>query len=271
MTFATQDNLDWNVITAPLTASVDGKTAQVTHKVAQLRDDTYEVIGVTGSNYEVFQNSSLKEFVNPLVEEGLLEITNIGYLGNGGRVFIQAQMTEGYQIVGEDHRAQISLLNAHDGSAALAAGVTDTRVVCSNTFAMAMSDMSSRLRHSRGLADKAVRISEVVNYVNDQMRQYSEAVEVLASTKATDKMVDKVISGAYGKEVKSIRAASDIRAFYRTGAGNEGKTLWDAFNAVTQYTTHEAGKDANKRFVSVNFGMNAKVNKRALTTALALV
>ena len=85
MTFATQDNLNWNVITAPLTASVDGKTAQVTHKVAQLRDDTYEVIGVTGSNYEVFQNSSLKEFVNPLVEEGLLEITNIAHSSNGGR------------------------------------------------------------------------------------------------------------------------------------------------------------------------------------------
>ena len=271
MTFSTQDNLNWDVITAPLTASVDGKTAKVTHKVAQLRDDTYEVIGVTGSSYEVFQNSSLKEFVNPLVEEGLLEITNIGYLGNGGKVFIQAQMTEAYQMAGEDHKAQISLLNAHDGSAALAAGVTDTRVVCSNTFAMAMADMSSRLRHSRGIADKAVRISEVVNYVNDQMRQYAEAVEVLASTKATDQMVDKVISGAYGKDVKSIRAASDIRALYRNGKGNEGRTLYDAVNGVTEYTTHVAGKDANKRFVSVNFGRNAEVNKKAFKTALALV
>ena len=106
MSFSTNDNLDWNVVTRPLYAGGD---ILVPNKVAQLRDDNDTVIGVTGKDYQVFQNSSLKEFVNPLVSEGLLEISNIGYLGAGGKVFIQATMSESFKVAGENHKGSISI------------------------------------------------------------------------------------------------------------------------------------------------------------------
>jgi len=270
--FAQQDQLDWNVVSRPLVAvGVNGELLTVPGKVAQVRDDNDSIIGITGKDYTIFQNSDLKDIVSPLVEEGLLEINNIGYLKGGSKVFIQAQMTEEYRAAGDAHRGSITLLNAHDGTAALAAGVTATRVICTNTFTTAMSEMGTRFRHNSAIHDNAANITAIVEFVNENMRIYSEAADKLALTTATDEMVDSVIEAAYNKPIESVRAANKIKQFYRYGIQTEGKSLWDAFNAVTQYTNHNAVKDDGKRLGSVTFGRNANVNRRALDAALALV
>ena len=272
MEFASQDNLDWNVITRDLTVKVDGQDIKVPQKVAQLRDDTMEVIGVTGNSYHVFQNESLKNLIYPAVEEGLLEIENIGVIKNGAKVFIQAKMSENFTIAGEETKGMISLLNAHDGTASLAAGVTTERVICSNTFASAMTDMDSRLRHGRDINDKAQSITEIFKFIDEGMKKYQEAVELLSSHRLVGSELDDIIAGAYGKkDVSSVRAANSIRNFAHIGKGNSGETLWDAVNGVTEYLTHESQKDATKRFISTNFGRNAQVARRAMNTALALV
>ncbi len=270
MSFSTNDNLNWDVVSRDLFVKVDGTDIKVPGKKAQLRDDTHQVIGVTGTSYNIFQNSSLKEFVNPLVEEGLLEITNIGYLGTGSKVFIQATMSESFTVAGEDHKGSITLLNAHDGTAALAAGVTDTRVICGNTFAMAMGDMTTRLRHGKSLMDEASRINEVINFVNEGMARYSEAAEVLASTRLVGSMMDDIIEETFQKPKESIRAYNKIVQLTRSGRGNDGSTLYDVINGITEYTTHFAGKD-EKRFASANFGRNATLARRAMNVALATV
>ena len=271
MTFSTNDQLNWGVTSAALTATLDdGQQVEVFGKVAQVRDDNGAILGITSQTYEIYQNNDLRNLITPMVDEGLLEITNIGYLGKGEKVFIQAQMAEEYQIVGEAHQARITLLNAHDGSAALAAGVTDHRVICSNTFAMAMSDLDKRLRHTSDIHTRALEITQVINFVNENMKRFSDAAEKLSSHRVVGSELDDLIATVYKKPVENVRAANSIRKFYREGAGNEGKTLWDALNAVTQYTTHNASKDEGKRFASVNFGANAARNLRAMNAALAL-
>ena len=271
MTFSTTDQLNWGVISRDLNVTVGGEQIRVPGKVAQLRDDTNQVLGITSDRYTVFQNSSLRDFVAPLVEEGLLEIANIGYLGVGNKVFIQAQMTEDYTVAGENHKGMITLLNSHDGTAALSVGVTDTRVICGNTFAMAMGDMTTKLRHTMSMHDEATRITEVIDFVNERMSIYTQHAEMLASTAADLVTCDDIIAAAYNKPVENVRGANNIRKLFRSGRGNDGKTLYDAVNAVTEYTTHFAQKDAAKRHASVNFGSNALVNRRAMNAALALV
>ena len=271
MFMANSDNLQWDVVTRDLHVNVDGQQISVPGKVAQLRDDTMEVIGVTGTSYNVFQNSALRGMIEPAIEEGLLEIENIGVIKNGAKVFIQAKMSSNFTVAGEETKAMISLLNAHDGTASLAAGVTTERVICSNTFASAMTDMDSRLRHGKDIYTKAQDISAILTFIDEGMKKYQQAVEAIANVKATEADVDTIIGGAYNKDVSSVRAANNIRQFFRSGIGNEGKTLWDAVNGVTQYLTHESQKDESKRFLSTNFGRNSVVARKAMNTALALV
>ena len=271
--FATQDQLEWSVESAALTATLDtGVQVEVPGKVAQVRSDNGSVIGITSPSYEVFQNSDLKGLVLPLVEEGLLEVTNIGYLGKGNKVFLQAQMTTDYQVVGEEHKGSLTLLNSHDGSSTLAAGVTDTRIVCSNTFASALSGFDARIRHNSEMHVKALEITETINFVNEGMRKFSEAAEVLSTTKCDEDTLDSLLAYAFKKDdVKTLRSRNKIVEFYRSGVGNEGKTLWDAVNGLTEWVTHESSKDVNKRFASANFGKGSEVSRRFVNSALSLV
>ena len=270
--FASQDQLNWNVVSRPLVAvGVNGQLLSVPGKVAQVRDDNDSIIGITGKEYTIFQNDDLKRIVSPLVDEGLLEITNMGYLKGGSKVFIQAQMVEEYRAAGDAHRGSITLLNAHDGTAALAAGVTATRVICTNTFTTAMSDMGTRFRHNASIHDNAANITAIIDYVNENMKRYSEVADQLALHNVVGNELDDIISEAYNKPIENVRAANKIKQFYRYGIQTEGKTLWDAFNAVTQYTNHNAVKDDNKRWGSVQFGRNSVVNRRALDACLARV
>ena len=273
MTFATPDTLNWGVNTLPLFAGAAGEDGiRVPGKVAQVRDDNGAVLGITSPSYEVFQNSSLRDLIMPHVEEGLLTITAMGYLGDGEKVYIQAQMADEYTIAGETHRARLTLLNSHNGTAALAAGVTDHRVICSNTFAMAMTDMSTRLRHNAAIHDGALGITEVLSYVDQNMRTFGEHSERLAIRGCNVEELDTVIRAAYGKEeAESVRGYNNIVRLFRSGRGNAGATMWDAVNAITEYTTHYAQKDNDKRFASSNFGRNAVVARRAYATALAMV
>jgi phage/plasmid-like protein (TIGR03299 family) len=272
MQIATQASLDWNVLACPVTVQLpDGTSREVPNRKVLVRDDNFAQVGVVGGRYEIVQNSVITNLVRPLVEEGLLEVVNQGYIGAGSKVFIQAQMTQGYQIVGEEHRAMLTMLNSHDGTSPLAAGVTDTRVICQNTFAMAMEDMSTRLQHKLGVNEQALKITETLDFVNNRMRRYARAAEELASTKATVSAVDRIILAAYGKkEGDTVRNRDQIVDRFFNGAGNSGDTLWDAFNAITEFNTHASAKTAGARFGYANFGTGASVARRAIDAALAL-
>jgi phage/plasmid-like protein (TIGR03299 family) len=272
MQIATQASLDWNVIACPMSVQLpDGTSRQVKTRKVLVRDDNFEQVGVVGNRYEIVQNSVITGLVQPLVSEGLLEIVNQGYIGTGSKVFIQAQMTQEYEIVGETHRAMLTMMNSHDGTSPLAAGVTDTRVICQNTFAMAMEDMSTRLQHKMGVNEQALKITETLDFVNERMKRFAEAANVLASTKATVSQVDQIIKSAYSKkENETVRNRDEIVNRFFAGAGNEGATLWDAFNAITEFNTHASGKTAESRFGYANFGTGARVARRAIDMALAL-
>jgi phage/plasmid-like protein (TIGR03299 family) len=268
MTFATTNTLDWNVGTLPLFVKVGDEDIQVPGKVAQVRADNRDVIGITSPSYEVFQNHSLKDLVYPLVDAGQLTIENMGYLGKGEKVFIQCAMADEYKMGNESFKGMITLLNSHNGSSKLSAGVTTERVICSNTFAMAQQDMSAKLAHRSDIHDRALEITEVVSFVNEHMERYQEHVRLLQKASMNDEQLDELITNTFAKDVEHVRAANSIRRFFRVGIGNEGKTVWDGVNAVTQWVTHNSSKDQGKRFASANFGKGAELSRRAMNFGL---
>lgn len=272
MEFATHAPIDWNVLEAPVSVTLpDGTSREIGNKKALLRDDTLAQLGFVSKSYEVVQNSVLTGLVRPLVEEGLLEVKNTGWIKGGRLVFVQAQMAEEFTVAGESHQGMLTLLNSHDGSTQLSAGVTDVRVICQNTFAMAYSEMSTRLQHKLGVNERALGITETLEYVNTRMKMFQDAAETLSRAKATTAQVEQVFRSAYGKKQdETVRNWDELWALYRNGRGNEGTTLWDAFNAVTEFSTHKSRKEADSRFAYSNFGSGATIARRAIDAALEL-
>jgi len=265
--FAIQSDLNWTVSHRPLFFQrANGSTAEWPDRVAVVRDDNEHCLGSVSSKYETVQNSDLLNLINPMVDEGLLTIENMGYLAHGAQVFAQAKVNTEFQVIGESYNSYITLLNGHTGNASVAIGSSATRVICGNTFAMAYSDISEKYRHQAGVTQRVLETTAILDYVNGAMRKYSEYVETLASTKCTQTQFKNALEAIYNKPVDSMRKGfvEKLNDLFYNGKGNEGKTFYDAFNSVTEYASNYSRKSTAGRFQYSNFGQGANINRRAM-------
>lgn len=265
--FSVSDNLQWTVSHRPLFFQrANGTTAEWPDRVAVVRDDNEVCLGSVSSNYETVQNADLLNLINPMVEEGVLEIQNMGYLNNGARVFAQAKVNQEFQVIGESYKAFITLLNGHVGNASVAIGPSATRVICGNTFAMAYSDLSEKYRHQAGVNERVLESTAVLNYVNGAMEKYAKYVDDLATARCTQSQFKEAVERIYNKDVTKMRDSfvSQLNTLFYSGKGNEGKTFYDAFNAVTEYASNYSRKSAAGRFNYTNFGQGSRINQRAM-------
>lgn len=264
--FAINDSLNWTVSKRTLCYMTADGLQPWNEKQAVVRDDNDVALGVVSPEYELVQNEDLKSLIDPMVSEGMLTVVKQGYLNKGAKVFIQAEVNQEFQVAGESYKGLITLLNGHTGNASVAIGTTATRVICSNTFSMAYRDIGERFRHSAGVTERVLESTTVINYVNDAMRKYSEYVETLADTKCTSTQFKEAVENIYGKSTGKMRDSfvDQLNNLFYNGKGNSGKTMYDAFNAVTEFATHYSRKSADGRFNYANFGKGADINRRAM-------
>jgi len=271
--FTVSNDLSWTVSHRPLFFQREnGTTAEWPERVAVVRDDNERCLGTVSPDYETVQNSDLLNLVKPMVDEGLLTIENMGYLNHGARVFAQAKVNKEYNVIGEDYKGYITLLNGHVGNCSVAIGSTMTRVICGNTFASAYSDISERYRHSAGVTERVLESTFIIDYVNGAMQTYAQYMETLATTKCTASQFKTFLEEVYNKPVDKMRDSfvSQLNNLFYSGKGNEGKTYHDAFNAVTEYASNYSRKTTSGRFLYSQFGQGARINNRALRAGLEL-
>jgi phage/plasmid-like protein (TIGR03299 family) len=271
--FAVTNDLSWTVSKRPVFFQREnGSLAECPDRCAIVRDDVENCLGFVSPNYETMQNSDLLKLVQPLVDEGLLTIENMGYLNHGSRVFAQAKLNKEYNVIGEDYKGYVTLLNGHVGNCSVAIGSTMTRVICGNTFTSAYSDISERYRHSEGVTERVLESTFIVDYVNGAMKTYTEYMEKLAGERCTGTQFRNYLEVVYNKDVDKMRDSfvSQLNGLFYNGRGNEGKTMHDAFCSVTEYASNYSRKSTSGRFLYSQFGQGARVNNRALRVALEM-
>jgi hypothetical protein len=192
----------------------------------------------------------------------------MGYLAHGAKVFAQAKINQEFRVIGEDYNAYITLLNGHTGNASVAIGPVATRVICGNTFSMAYSNIGEKFRHSSGVNERILESTAVLDFVNSAMKMYSKRVEVIASATCTSAQFRAFLEATYKKEADKMRNVNVLNDLFYNGAGNEGRTFYDAMNAVTDFSSNRSRKSETGRFGYANFGQGATINQRAMEVAL---
>lgn len=248
-----------------------------------------DVLGVVGPRYTPLQNTEAFNFFNPLVESGLVTLETAGALCDGKKIWVMARINDNSDmaIVGDDMvRKFILLSNSHDGTTAVRCGFTPVRVVCANTLAMAHSNGESqliRLRHSKSIVANLESLREVMNVANanfeataDQFRQLARKQISRVDLERYVKICLEVNPDAKADDISTRKAnqIADVISLFESGRGMDMKgvkgTVWAAYNAVTEYLTHNAGNNADSRYNSLWFGNGAVRNQVALTAAIAL-
>lgn len=269
--FAVADNLDWNVEQRPVFfPDSQGNPVRFENRVAVVRSDNEYPLGIVSEDYETVQNSDLIALIQPLVDEQVLTVENMGYLNHGAKVFVQAKVNQEFQVVGEDYNTYLTILNGHVGNTSVAIGPVATRVICGNTFSMAYANIGERFRHSEGVNDRILESTAVLDFVGKAMRKYTANVERIANSSCTAAQFRSFLEATYGKEVGNMRNVEKLNELFYRGAGNEGKSFYDALNSVTDFSSNQSRKTVAGRFNYANFGQGSRINQRAMEVALEM-
>lgn len=280
-------SLDWKVLPRNLSYEItlEGKKTRKTigHK-ALVRDVDGKVLTVITKDWHPVQNAEAFDFFAQLVESGKMTMETAGSIMGGKRVWAMAKINEAFdlkvngKVTRDNVQGFLLLTNPHEYGKSIDARLTSVRVVCQNTFGMAMGDKgatSVALNHRQ--AFDAVKLQEMLGVAHLGMEKYKEQAEFLASKRYTlDKATEffaKVFPRGNGEVEKQTelskmaKAANDI-VETQPGADFAAGTWWNAFNAVTFATDHLMGSNPDTRLASAWYGHNRSRKTDAMALAL---
>jgi len=219
------------------------------------RSDNNGWLGTVKERYTPTQNAFLVETLVDATSSLDLELTNGGILKNGSKVFYQMALPNEY--IGKSViKRNITAINSHDGSTAVAFGSTNTVVVCQNTFFRAYREME-KIKHTVSSTNRITEMANNLKMTIDLDLLMMDNFKRMADIEMKDEHIENLIKKLFNKDLNkdmsqiSTRAKNQIQTFadnLTTEINLEGKTLWGLFNAVTRYTNHEAApKDEQKK------------------------
>ena len=245
------------------------------------------ILGNVGSRYEILQNKdAFRPFDEALKEFGY-NYETAGAIHDGRRIWILAK--NGTAQVGNDNIDKYMLLvNSHDGSTPVIIKPTPIRVVCNNTMNLALRKSDSiSIRHTSNMMNK---MDEVVDALKNAEGEFDKAFENMnrmvdlqkfdivkyfesIAPKLKQRRGDHVELTANGRKRpdNNQKVFDRLMKNYQYGAGNDGSSLWDAYNAVTEYVDHEKYANHDQWVHRTQFGQGNKMKVAAYKQAVSLI
>lgn len=263
--------------------------------VRELPDGTLQSLGVVGSKYEVIQDIRALELLQPLEDNGTLNSWNAGTYGAKTWLYGEVTSSEYHADVvpGDEVTLRALVGNSHDGSIPWSIGFPGIRVVCQNTFHMAISAKHNmlKLRHTATAADTIRQIQDLMHTLGADFIRNIERFKFLATRPCTDAYLKAYVRKVFGKggptatpaiefedrsgepEGRSERASALYTQVAENFASGRGANLargtwWGAYNAVTEYLSHQRGRGTEAaRFADLQWGNAALLGAKALEVA----
>lgn len=305
--FATA-NADWQVDGLPI---FDAAGQPIDGYQAITRGDTGSVLSVQRSTYTIVQNEQLIRLAEALREDAIMDAVVV--LAEGRKVAFTARVVgaEAEALKGDPVHQYLVGTTSHDGSVAFQALFSPVRVVCANTLSAALGQAQAAerkgkgkrfaIRHTTNANALIERLPEIIDMKRQQFTASIAELQQMAATPCTDKQFSAYCAAVFADQLAGTvndrrgdastarpKTISDLPAwdslankFAGDAIGSDipgvKGTMWAAYNAVTEYFTHDAGRTldeteaARKRLESLWWGSAANSITKAHTLALAAV
>lgn len=293
--------LNWTVDQLPLVARKTIQTPEgevvrdidAPEHVANVRSDTGHVLGVVGDGYKVIQNVEAFQFLDGLLQDGVLKYESAGALKDGRIVWMLGRLPSVDTIAqGDDVLRYVLLTMAHDGTGAIRGLPTATRVVCWNTLSAALrkgKDSIVTIRHSGDIASKMRQAQYMLAQYDKQFTDHADACRHLAGKRYNASELETFLNTLFPPVANEGRAKTirdnDIASVRvnlespRQRVGGIAGSWWSALNAVTELVDHQSttrgatqrDKDENRMMASIGLhGRAAQFKETALELALTM-
>ena len=237
--------LNWTVSKQPI-QTVSG--IEIPDKIAIMRNDTEQVLGIHGKNYDPYQNHELMELLHKIGQSTGLELHTGGLFKNGGKIWFQLK-SDNLSLNGDVIEGFLSGFNSFDGSSSLGLGNSTKTVSCENTWWAAYREVKTKLRHSASMRPKIEEMLANIDIVMQQEKKLFEEITKLSQTRMTHAQEDLVTAllfnltqeemlNEHELSTRKKNQMEDFRKDLRTEVAGKGDNLWGLFSGVTRYTTH---------------------------------
>lgn len=271
-------NLNWTVQKYPSHVFVDGMTIY-TKRDALVRSSDNRILDIVTEDWHPVQNETAFEFFNDFIAAGDMEMHTAGSLKNGQIVWALAKIKDSFDVVPNDTvESYLLFSNFHKYGFSTDVRFTPIRVVCNNTLSLSLSKKSERLvKVSHRVEFNPDEVKETLGIAYEQMRKYADVSKYLAQRMAPNEDIVSYFTRVFpvqsSKETnrKEISKGAEVCLDIlnkQPGAQYAEGSWWQAFNAVTYYTDHVAGRNADNRLSSSWYGLNKNLKTRALELAL---
>lgn len=288
--------LDWRVekrpiyFKSPIVTADDEAFEQDTHvggKMALVRDSDNRCMDVVGEDWNPVQNEEVFDFFNRYCGEMGAKMETAGSLRGGQMVWGLANMGEGFVLPDGDAVKGYLLMSSHHKSGrSTQIRLTGIRVVCANTYALAMGSATQgayRQTHMSEFDPEAAQkhLGLYREAIFAGQREAEALVKIKVDRKKTLDVLtrifqpfggdeDKRLEAVYRNEDLLSRQVKDVMKSVETGVGATPENAWGVFNGVTHYADHVAGRGNDSRLYSAWNGKMARAKEDAKSLLLEL-
>lgn len=270
-----QSGLDFQVMEDSVRGFASGITAP---RMKMLyRSDDHSVLGVMRQTYSASDPREFLQSQYDVAKELGGTVARVGFIEQNAKAFAFIRLDQ--QIVlprkSRKHGDAIGLYlystDGWNGSTPRSTKLFMERVVCSNGITSRNIEDILWVAHTKNSKlNYGRRSGPFMQGVKQQISQMNGQFVQLANERMTvpqlNEFLMKLLPGD-GERAEERRTV--IGRLFHEGKGNEGRTRWDAFNAVTEYATHQAthreteDRDSNlNRFTSLM--ERPTINEKAL-------
>lgn len=238
--------LDYEVVKQPL--FVQSPLRKVANQFATVRTDTKDILGVVGKNYNILQNKEAFDFLDGLVEGGATIETGGTYRGSSAS-FITAS-TEPMNILGDEFKPYLLIMNSFDGSGSVRVMFTPVRVFCSNCLALAIKQAVNKvsIKHTNNLAVRMQTAKDILlsntKYLEELNRRAELFAKIPFSVRDFEKMgaelfpIDEGVSVVIRQRQEQKRDALKF-AYNQADLQNYNNTAYKMIQAVSDFESHQ--------------------------------
>lgn len=275
--------LDWRVEAKPV--FVGKKQAK---KLAIVRTDVgvpHGILGWVSERYKPADNRTLfgvvERFLRP--PYSLTPFAG-GSLKGGKTVWLQLVAENWTDVVreGDIYKPHLLITTQHDGRGAVRLTWTSMRIVCSNMLSTAIAPGETiSIKHigyksSKEIADAAANaISAGIRIKARSHARYRQMCEYSMDDFTAKKYIQSVVPEKIGgkRDTARRRRQDEMLWLFTNGQGNRGLSLWDAYNAVTEWETHcrLAKSNPDKRLFNTILGSGKQIRDRAWEEAMRIL
>ena len=239
------------------------------------------ILGHVSKKYEVLQNKdAFQPFDEVLLDHGYTYET-AGAVKDGQKIWILAKAPMGTNVANDNIDKYVLLFNSHNGSTGVTMKPTMVRVVCNNTLEYALNSQSDNgisLRHTTGVKDRLDSLTSALKTCEGDIDSAIEIMRRMNEVEINDKTMteyfEKVFPTLVNREQETYHPVSKRKipnfakphyealvSNFKYGKGNNGKTMWDAYNSITEYIDHT--KNYSDPMSSIGFGWGKNVKQNA--------